>query len=117
MELAEDHRDRYSYPPKGQLESREISQPPQGWHDRRARCRSAAFPGKRRSEAPRSVFPREKALAPVLRRRERGPRNKTGEANWRLGNRTPWGVCVMTASLETVAVGSFQSICSPFFSA
>src|ERR1700686_1274540 len=90
MELAEDHRDRYSYPPKGQLESREISQPPQGWHDRRARCRSAAFPGKRRSEAPRSVFPREKALAPVLRRRERGPHNKTGEANWRLGNRTPW---------------------------
>jgi hypothetical protein len=26
-------------------------------------------------------------------------------------------ICDPTASLETVAVGSFQSICSPFFSA
>src|ERR1700722_10174747 len=33
------------------------------------------------------------------------------------GKSNSLGVCVMTASLETVAVGSFQSICSPFFSA
>src|SRR5258705_8007362 len=84
MEWGKIRRFNSSAPPKGQLESLKFAQPPQGRHDTRALCRSPAFPWKRRSEVPQSVFPKEMPLASVLRRREKGLHNETGEANWRL---------------------------------
>jgi len=87
MNWAEDLGIDYSSPTEGQVESPEIFQPPQGWRDTVLHAVQQRSHGSVDQRCPVN-FPKEKALVPVLRHREMGPRNETVESNLEIGNST-----------------------------